>query len=297
MERRKTKKQIIYVLAFILLFFVGDRILADFLMQMVLKSQTRFSAIFRPSQIERLLILGNSRGVNAFYSPEIQRATGLPVLNLSYNGLSMELAEALLGDYLDRHPAPRMVIIEVTNLDDGPDVIKELKLYRKQSPRLAALLEKNDRLGATAGQWFHLYNFNGELFLRSLYYLGQSDQGWINRYRISPALQESLRQSPGEELAWKPGNMKALKRMLKMARERGIQVRLLVAPYFPEYAPKIANLTSWIQEVQEQVGPGFPVWDYSRLLGDREGFADRRHLNAQGSHLLLQRFLTDRFFS
>jgi tetrahydromethanopterin S-methyltransferase subunit C len=63
------------------------------LLRIVSRSETRFSMIYRGGHEGSMVVLGNSRGVNAIYAPEVQKRTGVPTIG--YNGLSMEAVEVL----------------------------------------------------------------------------------------------------------------------------------------------------------------------------------------------------------
>jgi hypothetical protein len=52
-----------------------------------------------------VIVIGDSRGVHSFYAPRLEQLTGRPALNLSFNSMSMPIAEALLADYLERNPS------------------------------------------------------------------------------------------------------------------------------------------------------------------------------------------------
>ena len=283
--------------AFCALVYFGDRVIADFLERIILESQTRFSTVYRGGRERSVLVLGNSRGVNAIYAPATQDIIGIPVLNLSYNGMSMELAEALLADYLDRNARPRLIVLEITNLGDRSDLVNDLRVYCKFSNRLEKVLEKEAPKSAIMGRMSRLYNLNGEIFLRSLYYFKRSDQMWINRYRIAPSLLENISRKPTEELQFISNNTKSLSRILQLMREKRIPTRLLISPYLPAYAERIPNLREWINRGQQLVGPDFQIWDYSNAIQEVPGFADRVHMNEYGSRLLLGCLVRDGFFS
>ncbi len=289
-------RRIAWVIAFLVTFITGDRVIAYLLDMVVLQSHFRFSAVYKGKQNYDILVLGNSRGVNTFYAPAIEAATGKTTLNLSYNGMSADVAEALFMDYLDRNSKPKLLIVEVSNVTHKSDLLNELKLFAGHSERLASLLgEANPDIAVwTAAS--HVFRFNGEMFLRTLYYLKSSDQSWINRYHISPALVQSLREGRQQELELLPVNLEALRRMVVTAKQRDITVRLVISPYLPEYRQHLSNLPTWVKNVQA-IAANNPIWDYSNAVKDTSAFADRLHLNYDGSLLLLKRLNDDGFFA
>ena len=275
--------------------FSGDRALAFVLERVVLSSQLRFSRVYRGAMHNDVVIIGNSRGVNAFYAPDVARRTGTSVFNASYNGMSAVAAEAILNDYLDRNARPSLIIFEVTNVYSNEDALKDLDLFNFASPRLAALEARFTPELARAVRVSHLIEFNNELFLRSLYYLRTTDQSWINRTRISGAGIASVDTMAAVHLELVPENVAALVRSVGRVRSEGIQVRFVIAPFLPAYQRKLVNLDEWKRSLEQQIGA--PIMDYSDAIADTRDFGDLRHLNFAGSQLLLNRLLKDGVFS
>jgi hypothetical protein len=288
-------KALAWMIIFILTLLAGDRVIGSLLDRVLLLSQFRFSLVYKGGHQYDVLIIGNSRGVNSFYAPAVQETTGLSTLNLSYNGMSADLAEALFKDYLERNKKPKILILEVSNLTHRGDLLSELKLYTPHSERLTKLFCKHNPSAALWTRASHVFQFNSEMFLRALYYLTASDQTWINRYQISPALVHSLRTSQENSLTMFPENLKALERILGTARQENIAVRLVISPYLPNYAQRLSNIRGWVQQV-EAVTMGIRVMDYSAAVTATSAFADRLHLNYDGSMLLLKMLVRDGVF-
>ena len=115
-------------------------------------------------------------------------------------------------------------------------------------------------------------------YLEALHYMRRSDQDWINRSAMPPALRNTpptLWRLPTAE------NLAALNRMIQALRSRGVEVRLVLAPYCP--AP--SNMSEFAQIVERS--SGLPVWNYSGAVREPEEFADTVHLNERGSRALL----------
>ncbi len=289
-------RRIAWTIIFLMIAFAGDRVIASVLDKVVLHSKFRFSLLYKGGQQYDVLILGNSRSVNSFYAPAIQEATGKTTLNLSYNGMSADLAEALFMDYLERNGKPKLLILEISNVTHRSNLLNELKLYTAHSERLAELFRRANPHVAFWAEASHVFQFNGEMFLRALYYLGASDQSWINRYQISAALVRSLQANRQEDIGVLPENLVALRRIIDTARQKDISVRLVISPYLPEYRRHLSNLSAWIKAVQA-IAMDIPVWDYSMAVEATSAFADRLHLNYHGSVLLLGRLKHDGFFA
>ena len=292
-------KQVGSVVAFLRLVFLGDRLGAVGLNWLVLNSEIRYSRLYRGDMQQDILVIGDSRGVNAVYAPAASETLGLRVMNLSHNGVGMELAEVLLLDYLERNEKPRMVLFEISNLSQAmaDETVKNQRMYYSRSHRMAALGQKYDALGYCTTRVAKLYAFNNELFLRALYYMNRTDQDWISRYTVLPSLIEKVKAMKAQVLPLpSKKNLVALQRILVELERRDIEYRLFLAPYLPEYLGKIHNKSEWLETIQKTVGPNLKVWDYSGVIRATKAFADRIHFNAYGAELLLEHMVNDKFF-
>jgi hypothetical protein len=276
------------------LVLLGDRAAAVQFDHLALSSNTRFARLYSGRIPSGVLVLGSSRAVNSFYAPLLTELLRRPVFNLGYNGLSAEVAEALLRDLLERNAKPELVVLEVTNVEFGNEVLNDFRPFGRFSPRIAAIIAQQDPRIAAATRISHLFSYNSEMFLRMLYSRHESDQTWVNRYRIAPAVLAGLDAAPPHTLSSNEAGLRALRRTLELLVSRGIEVRLVVGPYLPAYAQKIVNLRAWIARVE--VDAGQPVWDFSSAVAEITGFADPRHLNEVGTSVFATQLLKARFF-
>lgn len=279
-----------WLAALIAIVFAGDRILDALLDRALLRSQFRFSRVYRGGNHVAILIMGDSRGVHSFYAPAIEQITGEPVLNLSFNSMSSRISEAILADYVERNPPPRLVLIEITHLIVASDLATELRTYANHSDRLRALYAETHPRAARLGEVFRLLAYNSEFFFRAMYYLRRSDQDWINRTTIG---REVLATPAGKgQLVIGPESLDALERTVRTLRGRGITVRLLIAPY--ESPDRFTNIPEVMRIVSERVH--LPVLNYIAAGGSFENFADRVHMNQRGSEKFMQRLAADGVF-
>jgi hypothetical protein len=284
---KDARHALIWFAALIAVIAGGDRLLSWTLSRVLLRSQFRYSRLYRGGNDADVLILGDSRGVHSFYVPAIEELTGLRAFNASYNSMSMRIAEAVLLDYLDRNRAPKMAIIEVTSVAFEGELASELRTYAEFSPRLSALYDDAHPSAAVAGRAFHLLNLNSGFYLEAVHYMRRSDQDWIMRSSMPPGLRNSA------AVQWRlptPENLAALNRMIQALQRRGAEVRLVLAPYCP--AP--TNMAEFAQIVERS--SGLRVWNYSGAVRDPEEFADTVHLNERGSRALLALMQRDGFF-
>lgn len=281
------RRAVIWFVALLAVVLAGDRIASFALTRLLVRSQFRYSRLYRGGNDADVVILGDSRGVHSFYAPAITELTGLRAFNASYNSMSTRIAEAVLLDYLDRNRQPRLVIIEVSSLAFEGDLASELRTYAAFSPRLPALYDEAHPDAAVVGRVFHLLQLNSGFYLEALHYMRRSDQDWINHSTMPPGLRNSsptLWRMPIEE------NLVALRRMIDVLRRRGVEVRLVLAPYCP-MPPNIGEFATVVAQ-----SSGVPVWSYAGAFCDPEDFADTVHLNESGSRKLLAIMKRDGFF-
>ncbi len=279
-----------------LLVGAGDRFFAWGFARVLARSQFRFSLLQRGGQAARVIVLGDSRAVNGFYAPELARLLDAPVLNLGYNGMSTRIGEAVLRDYLARNAPPRLLVLEITNVNEEDYALADLRSYWNGCPELGRLAAGVFPVQHAATRLSHLYSLNGEMPLRALYYLRRSDQDWVNRYRIEPGLIAATRAAPGFSLTAREENLAALGRTVRLARSAGIDVRLVATPYLPDYFVRITNWTTWIACIHRAAGGGERIWDYTGADDNPDHFADRVHLNDLGAPAFAARLVRDGFF-
>lgn len=264
--------------------FVGDRVIALGCEKLVLASRFRFSRLYADAAAADVLIFGNSRAVNTFYTPEIEGACKLSALNLGYNGCSTELAAAMLDDWLERKPPPKIIVVEVSSLLDGNELLKSLKMYAGVAPRIVTGLAAYSPPISRSIRFTHLYRFNTEMFLRALYYVGRDDQTWINRYTIGEALldRSKAQASIPLPLPQPPAvNLDAVVRIRDICKDRGITLVLVLGPYSPLYRQRLTNIEDWVASIEAALDA--PVADFSRAIKDHSCFSDHLHMNARGA--------------
>jgi hypothetical protein len=284
------RRAVVWLMTLLAVVIAGDPLLAMTLHQLLVRSQFRYSRLYRGGNDADVLIFGDSRGVHSFYAPAIEELTGLRALNLSYNSLSPRVAEAVLLDYLEHNRPPRMVIIEPTSVITPGAVKTELRTYGAFSPRLTALYAEDHPVAARLGRLLWLYPLNSSFFLEALHYLTRSDQTWIHRESMPAALRVPQVQW---RLAPVAGEVDALARMVALLQRRGIEVRLVFAPYAPVKMP--ANAAEFAAYIERRTHT--PVWTYASAVDDLDAFADTVHLNEHGSRAFLRMLVRDGVFS
>jgi hypothetical protein len=304
------KHPVIYLLMLIAVIFVGDRLLSLCLDQLVIRSNTRLARLYSGRAASDIVVLGNSRANRAFFSPYIEKTLERKTVNLSYNALSTELASALMEDFLERNGKPQLLIVEVTGIVMAPEAINELKLYSNRSDRLAKIFKREKTSAYYTSKVMNLFRLNGAEVIDSLQNLRSSDQTAMFRTPINDFLIKQVeaepsvrfpengmeRMSASERREIRDKNLKALTSIVQIARAQMIDLRLIVAPYWPRYRDKIEDWDQVLSEIQAAT-LGEPIWDYSSALIDPIDFGDRVHLTNTGSIHLVNLLEQDGFFA
>jgi len=263
-------------------FVLLDRGVAFGLDSLVERSKHRLSRIYNHDQVSTapIVVLGHSRGVGLLDPDRAKTSTGSTVLNLAVNGMSTELAEAIFLDYLDKHPQPAALFIEISSLCSGNALIRDMKPVAFRSERLTAILRSEEPAIFWTSQLFASYRYNGDLLPRIVVHLNRDDQTLINEFRASPDVLDSVTIAPTD---WpiKSRNIAALNRLATLAKDRGIPLRLVLGPFWPHFIDGSDLPENIITAAESETGAD--VWDFSRSIGDSFAFADHVHLNVSGT--------------
>ena len=274
-------KKIYWILGIIALFFIGDRIGGYVLKQLVLKSQFRYSRMYKGEAKADILLVGNSRGLS-FFQPTIEEFTGKETFNISYSAMPMTLAEVFVRDYLDRYEKPERMLVDVTICDrENPQLIAGFNTYTPFSERVFNLINMTNRNIGYGGRLSHIFRNNGEIFQRNIYYLNRSDEDWLLDREIGQRLKDDLVTVDTPSVRLVPRMVESLVRTVNFAKDQGVEVGLVVSPYYKPFADKLTNLDDMIAEVEKATG--MKVYDYSRSMADATDFGDYQHVNIKGS--------------
>jgi hypothetical protein len=271
-------KNTLWLLSGLLLFFAGDRLAGLWLKNETAHSQFRYSRLYNGSAGAEILLVGNSRGLT-FYQPYIEQVSGRSTFNLSYNGMPVDLANVLVQDYLDRYPAPKTMLVDITTCDRPNDELAAAFLtYARNSPRLDTFLHRKMPKAWWGGQLSALFCHNNEVFQRALFYRRRSDADWLIDRLITARLAARV---DSMTYGMDPKLIPPLKQMADYARAKGVTVQLVISPYFPRFAANVNKLDALKMIVEQSVG--LPVHDYRQALTDPTDFGDLQHPNKKGS--------------
>jgi hypothetical protein len=292
------RKQLIWIAAFLSIAFAGDRLIGYLLQKITDNSLFRYSRLYNSSEDADILFVGNSRGLT-FFQPEAERLTQQKTMNLSYNGMPADLAKCLVMDYLDHHKAPKVMIVDVTLCDRENDVLKSgFNMYTPKSIRLDTLLrgmhvkadktkgiDEDKYMGTkvvVGGNVSHLYRHNSEVFQRVLFHRNKTDEDWlIDRVIGEQATKDTSFKS--YQVRMFDNMADHFKEMVDYARAKGIDVKLVINPYYPPFAETIRD--SFLTPLKDHIEKitGLPISDFSTALTNVDEIGDYQHANKKGS--------------
>lgn len=273
-------KNLLWFTAFFLVLFLGDRLGGWWLRQKTESSLFRYSRLYEGRAAADILLVGNSRGL-AFYQPIIEEKTGLRTFNLSYNGLPTDVAKVLVQDYLERYPAPKAVVIEVTACDRTNDeLLAGFTAYSDKSYRLDTLIHSKLPKVWWGTKVSALFRYNSEIFQRALSYQKKSDEDWLLDRVINANLVARVERD-SYWIAQTPYLVQQVKEMATSAQAKGVPVHLVIGPYFPGFHDNVGNLDNLKTSVERATG--LIVHDYRQALTDPTDFGDFMHPNKKGS--------------
>ena len=284
-------RKALWIPACLLLFFVGDRLGGFILSKISAESNFRYARLYQGKAEADILLLGNSRGL-IFYQPYIEEKTGKSTLNLSYNSMPIDLGRVMVSDYLKKYKAPELLIIDVTMCDrHNEKLIAGFNTFSDYSEELNNLIKEKSEKSWYAGKISKLYQYNSEVFQRTLYYLRKSDEDWLNDRVISPTMQANVEQDSAVELTIDDYLLTQLNDLVLLAESKGVKVELVANPYYPPYVKKMHYFYDFIGRINAKTNK--KVRDYSRALSEVNGFADYQHLNKEGSKKYIDLLLED----
>lgn len=277
------------VLLSLLIFFVGQWIVVKVIDAVISKSSFRYSQLFSDSKLmdHKIICIGNSRGLNSFYTPYINKTYDVDSYNLSFNGLRMPMMEIFIDEYISKNNNLEHSFIEVTNIID-PDTMKRysaFNIYSNKSEIIKNKIIETDSKRYWTTKFLPLYRYNTEKLFRILYYVQKpTDQNWINRYRISSTLEAEIESLEPQHFQVHQEDLVTLSRIIKKLENEGVNVVLFVAPYLPSYLYKISNLNDVMSEIETQTNKS--IIDLSDFVLDTDFFADRVHTNERGAEII-----------
>ena len=292
----KHRKTIAKLILFVALVFLGDRAGGYVLSKIVGSTGQRFPMIYAGKLPSDIMVLGNSRGIHMFHPPAIEKVTSRRVVNLSFNDLSPTIMPVLWSDYLQNHDPPELLVLEISSIIvvDYPGSLERFSILMNRNQEIGEIIRERNQVHYYAAQISHLFRFNSPLTWRSLLFLKKTDQSWIMTSQFNENMMADTIANADAELRRDENRMRAVRRTIEIAREHGIEVRAVVAPYAPGYFQRLDGFNDWLAWAEESLG--VKISDQTQTIQEMESFADHMHLNESGAAVFADKLDAQGFF-
>ena len=259
-----------------------DRVLASSLGELLMRSEDRFLSIYKPGPAAEVLVLGNSRADNHLAASTLKTLTCWNTLNLGMGGGPTTISDLLFQDYVERHGAPRLLILEPTSVVDNPFALADLPLLSHYSPRIDRFVRKVDFTMWAGNQAFNLLVFNSNQTIRLAAGLWSPPGDRTLTGSMPAALRQEIERAPEETMQGYQHNWEALDRIIDTAHRHGTKVAVVITPYYPGYIRKLTNFDAFFAELKARLPQGVAVIDARHAVKDDSRFMDALHINADG---------------
>jgi hypothetical protein len=272
-------KPLLTVAGLVLLVFATDRLGSLALDKLMLRSDYRLSRLYAGKIDADVVAFGSSRAIHMLDPAKLSALSGAKVYDVGLNRIDMGTERIFVEDYLAHNPKPKLVLLEVSNLNWAESAAGEYSAYADQSPALGAKLDSEQKGWFPWRHIFHSHTYNGDLIWRVMIGLkGHGDQeGSPLNQAITPSVIEAFRKRHWVFDA-QPDKMATLQQTVRAIEAKGVRVELVLAPFHSsvlgDWRPK------YVADLQKAF-PGREIHDYSTGVAD-VGFSDPLHLNALG---------------
>lgn len=271
-----------------------DRAFASWLGETLRHANDRFMAVYQDGPPADVVVLGNSRADNHFPVSDLKRLTCWTALNLGMGGAPTTVADLLWQDYVERHGAPRLLLLEPTSVVDDPDALADLPLLAYYSERVDGFIRKVDPTMWASNQLFRTLIFNNNQTIRlAMERVRPTGGDRTLTGSMSPILKAQIAHAPNEEMLGFQPNWEALDRIIATARDHGTRVAVVITPYFPGYIEKVTNFDAFFADLKRRLPPDVPVIDSRRAVSDEAQFMDALHINQEGVQAMLAHMESD----
>ena len=287
---------VIKILIFLLIVFVGDRMIGGLVERLFLKTGFRYAMLYRGELPCEIAILGNSRGLHMFHPPSIKSVTEKEVSNLAFNALPTVVMPIIWEDYLVHHQPPKLLVLEVScvGTPDKPGSLERFSILIDQNMEYAEVLGQQNLKFYYATRLSRLFRYNTPLLLRSAMFMKKSDQPWIMNSQLNAEAMEKAVQESDAILIRSAENVAAIRQVLETAKEHGVEVKLVMAPYYPAYLERLTDVDDWLVWLESELGQ--KIENHTGLLSDPNSFTDHLHLNETGALSLAEKLDAIDFF-
>ncbi len=282
---------------FLLIFFIGDRILSHAAIFVSKFSTLPYAKLYNRKLESNILILGNSRAYRHYYENDWSSILNLNASNLSLPGAPLIHLEAILDDYVNIYGEPKYIFLELDSLTTNLEIIPSFKFLMFFSKNYSELLKKHYRKVYFISNLLNLYKLNSNEYLNIIHKIFKNYEQPKLYNKISFNQLEDFRKSSRiKRFISKDYNLQSLERIIKKYSEKS-DIVFLISPFHPEVIKKYEKeINNWKMKIEKKNNYQIRIFDFSNSIKDDKFFNDPYHLNNMGVKKLKKILLSERFF-
>jgi hypothetical protein len=252
-----------------------------------------------------VVCFGSSRTFRHYIPAIMQDSLGLSVFNAGANGQYLYYAYALEQLVLERY-TPQVIVLDllpnyVTKAESAEEELGRMSSLAPYAshPVVAGLLTSgkfNEKLKLRS----RLYRYNSRLLSLAANYFNQPgamDNGFVyvgkSKFRPLHPFPDDLDENPA--VVYDPERIKVLKKFIRSAQEREIQVVLSFSPTATPLSPKIEEILSFYERLAQETGAPFIKFvsaEHPRFY-DQTLYSDLIHMNELGGRAFTPLFTAE----
>jgi len=303
-------KKIFLILFFVLILFAGDRFFGYAISKLFSFSKHNIAMLYSNKLEGEIIILGNSRAYRHFDQNTISNLFNYKVINLSELGASTLVSQTYFFDYLEKNRKPKMIIIELSNIDTDHASILKLRPFQGKSERINKLLKFYYKKYFYAGMVSSLFKYNNFNTINIIHKIF-TEPKYINIGQrrevlsVADGFPELLypynwNHDPFRRkgIHFHKTNLNSLKEIVKKCNYENIEIKLIYTPIgvVKNLEAYLLSRTNFFNIINKEI-PNQKIWDFSWFDSlEASDFYDSNHLNQKGVNKLINKMQEDKFF-
>lgn len=291
---KEVKKVLIGLISIIVLLVVADRTVGTWSEKMYYNSKY---GIFRrqiycmQESHDELLIMGSSRANHQYVTSIFEDSLGMKAYNAGSEGMCIYYQYAILSAYVQRKSFPKLVVLDVQDLDIIPSSGATFTLDAALD-RLAPHYGQFDGVDSLfvlqnwkerVKQMSKTYRYNSKLVqtIKCNYLAEPEDKGYeVVKGKLPDDV--VFENEASTETDFEPMKVEYMQKFIDLCKNNNIPLLLVYSPIFRNgESPAMRKIAEMAK------ASGVPFWDYSNepTIIKRENFRDKMHLHDEGAHL------------
>ena len=242
-----------------------------------------------------IVVLGSSRASRHYVPDVITKYTNMSCYNAGRDAMALNYVEAILRAITSRYK-PKLLLLDLTpymiNINADEDrLLGALLPYYEDHAEIRPIFSKRGKLERVK-MLSQIYPFNSTILVSIKHNLvnSHSQSGFVPLFKTITDREieivesaSNVNRKPVADVPFHQGNIEALYRIIRIAKDHGIPLVIIVSPFFSVESDRIVYIRKYASIAREQ---GVLFLDFSAdpdFLKVRRLFADKDHLNREGA--------------